>query len=176
MIWSDRAAVVRKFRRLLAGHDLKANGSHFDLWQETQQCLLGRVAATGITKVAAHWNPDQDCSVMHEWCFRHNFLADKHAVGAKFRREGDFWRLHHRHVLACDWVAQIGRKIHGVQLAISKAVVSAEKPAPPAFDPVECELPMPITHWARLPAPIIPVQAVRWYGDSVTLSQIVPFQ
>jgi ribonuclease HI len=54
MLWTDCAAVVRKFRRLVAGHTLSVNSAHADLWNEISVCLQNWQASTHITKVAAH--------------------------------------------------------------------------------------------------------------------------
>ncbi|CAL1170545.1 unnamed protein product [Cladocopium goreaui] len=70
MLWSDCDAVVRRVRKLLAGHAVKPNASHSDLWYEVQQCLSARVGITQITRVAAHQTDEGQGSVFAEWCFR----------------------------------------------------------------------------------------------------------
>ena len=166
MLWSDCEAAVRKFQRLVAGHTIKVNSSHADLWQEIQHCLAQCPATISITKVAAH-QPWHSGSVFHEWCFRHNALADRHAVAANSRRTDAFWDLYERHVCATDFVGSIGRLVQAVQLAISKYVVSADQPVSSQQEPRLCELAFPVSHWVPLPPPVIPAQAVRWYGEAL---------
>ena len=166
-IWTDCEAVVRKFHRLQAGHALKVNGSHFDLWTAIQSNLTRRPARTSLTKVAAHMQLDSATSILQEWCFHHNAIADRFAVAANFQRSDAFWELQARHSHACAMMRYYSGIVQSVQLAVSKEVVDAEKPVQVEQDPLLCELPLPTGHWARLPPPVIPPKAVRWYGDAV---------
>ena len=167
MIWSDCEAVVKRFRRVLAGHTIKPNSSHADLWLEIQQCAVHGPTTYSITKVAAHQSLEGDHGVFHEWCFRHNALADRCAVAANMRRPGSFWEMHARHVQAADFIHAINRLVQSIQLAISKQAVSADTPDRYQQEPQICELACPASHWVQLPAPVLPAQAVRWYGDEI---------
>eukprot|EP00435_Cladocopium_sp_Y103_P046664 s430_g13.t1 len=166
-LWTDCDAVVRRFRRLLAGHEVKMSASHSDLWREIAECLASRRGVTVITRVAAHQDPHHAASVLHEWCFRHNELADFHAVQANFARPVDFWQLHASHLQASDVIQGLNRMVQQVQLAISQEVVRNEQPVVVDTAPLECEVPLPTLPWKELPPLHVPEGAVRWYGDAV---------
>ena len=104
-IWTDCDAVVKKFRRLLAGSAVKVNSLHADLWGEIHQCLLDRAGPTCITRVAAHQCVETASTAFHEWCFRHNALADKHANQVNLARDEGFWCLYQRHLTATEGIA-----------------------------------------------------------------------
>ena len=146
---------------------MSVHSSHADLWLEIQQHIAHSQTSVGITKVAAHQSHEGAHGVFQEWCFRHNALADRHAVAANFRRSPEFWQLHARHVRAVDSIGSTNRLVQMVQLAISRQVVAADTPDHLMQEPQLCELACPEMHWACLPPPKIPVQAVRWYGDPV---------
>ena len=167
MIWTDCEAVVKKFRRLLAGHSLRSNGSHSDLWVDIQQLLQVIHATIGITKVSAHQALEGDYNLLQEWCFRHNGMADRCAVAANFNRTVQFWELHKRHARAVTRIGELNSTVQSVQLAISQQVVATDKPQQLQQDPQVCELPTLVSHWVELPPLIVPPQAVRWYGDAL---------
>ena len=73
-LWSDCSSVVRRVRRLLAGHQVRFNSAHADLWQEVALMLPERVGPTEITHVSAH-QPLHGATVFQEWCFRNSMLA-----------------------------------------------------------------------------------------------------
>eukprot|EP00435_Cladocopium_sp_Y103_P034195 s179_g8.t2 len=166
-IWSDCDAVVRRFRRLQAGHELKSNASHCDLWREIEACLHAHKGPIVLTRVAAHQKADNADLVLHEWCFRHNELADFHAVKANFDRPQSFWDLHADHVKACDAVLALNRMVQNVQLTISQEVVRNEQPVFVEVAPEMLEIPLPEQPWTPLPLLHIPDGAVRWYGDGL---------
>ena len=166
-LWTDCEAVVRRFRRLQAGHELKTNGSHFDLWSGVQLSLCLRPALTSITRVSAHVAVDSAETVLQEWCFYNNGVADQHAVEANFQRPDAFWDLHARHCKATAFVQYYSQLVQNVQLDISRDVVAADQSRTLEVDPEACVLPFPEPHWTKLPPPAIPLQAVRWYGDAV---------
>lgn len=64
-------------------------------------------------------------------------------------------------------MSRISRIVQSVQLAISREVVAADVHPTDNAEPLESQLPMPVTHWTKLPPPTIPQQAVRWYGDAI---------
>ena len=130
MLWTDCESVVRKFSKLLTGHCLKVNGTHADLWLEIQQCLRATPATLGITKVAAHQSLERDFGIFQEWCFRHNSLADKHAVAANFRRTEAFWDLKDRHCRAQDNIGTLNRLVQSVLLAEQWLMVRARISCP----------------------------------------------
>eukprot|EP00435_Cladocopium_sp_Y103_P071923 s83_g38.t1 len=164
-LWSDCDAVVRRFRKLQAGHEIKPSASHCDLWQEIAGCLLNRKGPTVITRVAAHQDSEQAASFLHEWCFRHNELADFHAVKANFARPDSFWSLRASHGQACDAIRVLNRMVQNVQLSISQEVVRNEQPTLVELAPAEIEVPLPDQPWTALPDFQVPEAAVRWYGD-----------
>ena len=90
-IWSDCDAVVKRCRRIWAGHEVKVNSLHADLWVEIQQCLRDRFGPTVFTHVSAHQTQDAAPTVVAEWCFHHNNLADKQAMHANNCRSRVFW-------------------------------------------------------------------------------------
>ena len=100
--------MFKKLRRLISGSHVRVNSAHADLWHCIEDALDGRRHRVVITRVAAHQCPDEAPSVMAEWCFRHNGLADKQAVRANFQRGEVFWDLQGRHSHA---VASIGFSI-----------------------------------------------------------------
>ena len=105
MLWSDCDAVVKKLRRLLAGHTVAINSTHADLCASIARSLRRRQARAGITKVAAHQDPLAAQTALEEWCFRYNHLADKHAVQACMERSEEFWELYARHCGAMAYVS-----------------------------------------------------------------------
>ena len=109
MIWCDCAAVVKRLRRMLAGHDIKQNCSHSDLWTLIRACLDERGGPTMITKVAAHQAEHTAKDVFTEWCVRHNSLADKQAVRANVTRTPFFWNMLQQHHHALDNITAINR-------------------------------------------------------------------
>ena len=167
MLWSDCDAVVRRVRKLLAGHAVKPNASHSDLWYEVQQCLSARVGITQITRVAAHQTDEGQGSVFAEWCFRHNDLADRQAVRANLTRSAYFWQLFQRHALAVDSVGWYNRNVQSFLLEVSKEVVRVAEPAFVDLASIPIELVAPNFTWHDLPSLDIPQAAIRWYGDSL---------
>lgn len=166
MIWTDCDAVVKRFRKTLAGHAVSPSSTHADLWSQISDLLQVRGYTIGITKVAAHQDPETARSVLEEWCFRHNHLADKHAVQANFDRTDDFWDLWDRHQRALGFASHYNQIMWQVQLKVSQAVVRGDQPLPVSVEPMECSLPLPGS-WPGLPPLAIPAGAVRWYGDSM---------
>ena len=138
-IWSDCAAVVKRMRKLLAGHVLKNGCSHSDLWQRIQACLQQRGGPTDITKVAAHQSEHDAEDFFSEWCIRHNGLADRQAVRANLERPQAFWTLFRLHVQALETITAINRAVQKVQLDISKAVVRLKEPVKVAMAPIELD-------------------------------------
>ena len=167
MLWSDCDAVVKKLRRLLAGHTVAINSTHADLWASIARSLRRRQARTGITKVAAHQDPLAAQTALEEWCFRYNHLADKHAVQACMERSEEFWELYARHCGAMAYVSHYNHLIWQVQLSISQQVVRAAQPVQVLLEPLGADLPLPTTPWMGLPAFTVPPGAVRWYGDKM---------
>ena len=164
-LWTDCDAVVKKFRRLLAGHEVSPNSAHGDLWQAISACLAVRTYSIEITKVAAHQDVTHAATALEEWCFRYNHLADKHAVQANYDRPPEFWELFERHRDAVAFTAHFNQLIWNVVLAVSQAVVREEQPLQVLVEPQESALPLPATNWRGLPPLSIPSKAVRWYGD-----------
>ncbi|CAL1139659.1 unnamed protein product [Cladocopium goreaui] len=116
-------------------------------------------------RVSAH-QPDDAGDVYKEWCFRHNGIADRHAVRANLTRDTDFWTLWRRHCTACEGIAWFNTHVHDVQLAISREATRNGSPAipQPLHEPA-CARPCP--SWVSLPPLQVPAAAVRWYGDSL---------
>ena len=167
MLWSDCDAVVKRFRKVLAGHAVSPNSTHSDLWTQIAECLQTRSYTVGITKVAAHQDVATASTALEEWCFRYNHLVDKHAVQANYARPEEFWELWERHKTALAFSSHYNHLIRHVLLKISQAVVRGEQPVQVHLEPVECALPLPATCWQELPALTIPAGAVRWYGDKM---------
>ena len=82
-LWSDCAAVVRKLRKLIAGHSVRANSTHADLWGEIERLVRHRTGQISITRVAAHQTLQGNETFFEEWCFRNNAFADKCAVSGQ---------------------------------------------------------------------------------------------
>lgn len=164
-IWTDCDAVVKRFRRLLAGQIVKTNSLHADLWLEIQQCLRDRGGPTYITHVSAHQSVDHASNFFAEWCFRHNSLADKQANHANFARPPVFWNLFHRHIQAREFVGGLNRDVQRVILSISQEVVRNEAPVRLEPEPQPVVDSPPPCQWTPLPAIRIPPAATRWYGD-----------
>lgn len=169
-IWTDSDAVVRRFRRIQAGHTVLTNSAHADLWKEIAQLLHACNHPCQITHVSAHRDPCAAENFLQEWCFVHNALADRMAVQANYSRDRSFWQLWATHQQACQVVAHYNRLVQGVQLTISQAVVRMEKPIAleEAGENAE-EVPVDMV-WDPLPPLQIPVAAVRWYGDPMVRS------
>ena len=172
MLWCDCAAVVKRLRRILAGHDVKKNCSHSDLWVQIRECLQERCGPVMITKVAAHQTENAAPDVFTEWCIRHNSLADKQAVRANLTRTRGFWYMFQQHIQALDNITAINRCVQQVQLASSQDVVRLGEPVKHDIAPIDLELPPPCRPWCPLPSLQIPDKAVRWYGDA-TVRRIV---
>ena len=164
-IWTDCDAVVRRFRRLQAGHVVKTNSIHGDLWAEIQQCQRDRHGPTVITHVAAHQSLDRAPDVFAEWCFRNNALANKQATNANLTRPSVFWELFHRHVMAIDFVEGLNRDVQKVILNISREVVRNDVPVQLEPEPQLVADQLPAGPWVQLPVLRIPTAATRWYGD-----------
>lgn len=164
-IWTDCDAVVRRLRRLLQGHAVKTNSLHADLWEDIRQCLQDRAGPTFVTRVSAHQDPDKAHSAFHEWCFRHNAAADRHANCANMARPDHFWHLFHRHSQALQFVNELNRNVQNVILTISREVVRHEKPVQLDVEPQEIGVPPPVGAWRPLPRLCLPAAAKRWYGD-----------
>ena len=165
-IWTDCAAVVRRMRRILAGHGIRTNSVHADLWIEIERLASMRGNAICITRVAAHQSLRGQETLLEEWCFKHNALVDKFAVQANQARGADFWHLHDRHVRAVTRVGELNSLIQRVLLDISRDVVSMEVPDIPDDLP-EQAFSVPCRPWRPLPTLSIPAGAVRWYGDAM---------
>ena len=128
MIWTDCDAVVCRFRKILAGHQIQMSSAHADLWSEIAQLLQSSQYPRQVTHVSAHQDPSCADTFLQEWCFVHNELVDKMAVQANYARDRTFWRLWASHCQACQFVFHYNRLVQRVQLAISQAVVRGEKP------------------------------------------------
>ena len=165
-LWTDCAAVVRRMRKILAGHGIRMNSAHADLWLEIERLTHMRSAEVCITRVAAHQRLQGHESLLEEWCFRHNALVDKFAVQANQSRGDGFWRLHARHVHAVNRVNDLSRLIQRVQLDISKEIVSME-PSDLPYELPELAFSVPCRPWRPLPPLCLPAGAVRWYGDAM---------
>ena len=169
MIWTDSDAVVRKFRRISAGHLVRMNSSHSDLWLEISQLLHDARAPRLITHVFAHRCIDLAENFLQEWCFLHNHLADQNAVHANYARDKPFRLLRGRHQAALRFTSHYNSLVQRVQLAISQAVVRMEKPVQLDAD---CDMghDVEVPTWSPLPELSLPQQAVKWYGDAVVRS------
>jgi len=164
-LWSDCDGVVRRLKRLISGHALHVNSAHYDLWAEIQMLVRQHEGTLVVARVSAH-QPDDAGDVYKEWCFRHNGIADRHAVRANLTRDTDFWTLWRRHCTACEGIAWFNTHVHDVQLAISREATRNGSPAipQPLHEPA-CARPCP--SWVSLPPLQVPAAAVRWYGDSL---------
>lgn len=166
-IWTDCNAVVKRMHKLLQGHALKPNSAHADLWKQIECCLQdfasGQVV---VTKVAAHRTIDSAFTPLEEWCFGYNSLADQAANLAQWNRSDQFWAFFDMHVNTVTASRMLSRKIQGVLVAISRAVIKdhdddmGDQRLDIAFPP-----PMPEDAWKPLQELRIPMAAVRWYGD-----------
>lgn len=168
-LWTDSEAVAKKFRKLLAGHEVSTNSAHADLWVEVVSLVRARIAPCHITHVAAHRSVDSAADFLQEWCFSHNAMADRAAVLANQTRDAQFWALHARHSQALAVMSHYAQIVHDVQLRISQAVVRAEKPIQLEMEPT-AELSPVRLQWQDLPTLQIPAAAVRWYGDTLVRS------
>lgn len=169
-LWTDCEAVVKRFRRIAAGGQVKMNSLHADLWLNIQANLQTRAGRTCITRVAAHQNFDFAPTAFHDWCYRHNDMADRAAVQANFAREPMFWQLYHRHLVARAGITRINRAVQNVQLEISREVLRNQSPLQPesVLQPPELvEIPLPDCPWKPLPKFRVPEGATRWYGDAM---------
>ena len=168
-LWTDCGAVVRRFLRLLEGHEPKPNCAHSDLWKLVYQCLgdfqRGQVV---IHKVVSHQKVSHACSPVEEWCFTHNAFADQTAMAAQRMRPDSFWTLFARHVNATVACQRISREVQTTMLAISKTVVN-ERDSSELIERGEMGVPMHASseQWTPLGPLTIPQTAVRWYGDEV---------
>ena len=166
-IWADCDAVVKRLRRIIAGCAIKTNSRHADLWLEIQRCLQDRGGPTSVTRVAAHQSADAAPSLLHDWCYRHNAIADKQAVRVNLARDHVFWNLYERHMVAVEGITYINRSVQQLQLAISREVVHNQAPLHIEPEPEEIEVPLPIIAWKPLPPLHVPGAASRWYGDDM---------
>lgn len=167
-IWTDSDAVLRKFRKIQAGHEVLTNSCHADLWTDITVLLRTRRYPCHVTRVSAHRSPDSANNFLQEWCFTHNAMADQAAVLANQSRDASFWDLHDRHCGALAAIGYYNRLVQNVQLLISREVVRGEKPVQLEADPEPA--PEETLRWTTLPSLQIPAAAVRWYGDSIVRS------
>ena len=124
-LWTDCSSVVRRLNRILAGHDVRPNSSHADLWLEIQIAVQNPKGPTFVAYVAAHQQLEDVHDFFTEWCFRHNSVADRQAVRANFTRDVQFWQLYYRHHSAVEVIYELNRTVQQVQLAISHEVAQA---------------------------------------------------
>ena len=164
-LWSDCDGVVRRLKRLISGHAISANSSHFDLWEEILKLVKQRDGTLFVARVSAHQHDDAG-DVYAEWCFRHNGIADRQAVRANLTRSAEFWIMWKRHCIACEGIDWFNGVVHEVQLAISREVTRQETPvlAQPLHEPASMR---PCPDWVSLPPLCLPAAAVRWYGESL---------
>lgn len=165
-LWTDCSSVVRRLNRILAGHDVRPNSSHADLWLEIQIAVQNRKGPTFVAYVAAHQQLEDVHDFFTEWCFRHNSVADRQAVRANFTRDVPFWQLYYRHHSAVEVIYELNRTVQQVQLAISHEVLRQDTPVliEPLHEPC---CPVPGAVWRQLPTLQLPTAALRWYGDSL---------
>ena len=169
-IWTDCDAVVKKVKKIQAGHEVLTNSGHADLWTEITCLLRTRKYPCHITHVSTHRNPDYAVNFLQDWCFSHNALADQAAVAANQTRDGMFWDLHERHCQATAVMSHYNCLVQTVQLRISQEVVREEKPVLLEAEVPEVDEPHVRLHWTGLPSLQIPPAAVRWYGDALVRS------
>ena len=165
-IWTDCSSVVKRCKRILAGHDVRPNGAHADLWLEIQNAIRNRQGPTFVAFVAAHKSAEDAETVFAEWCFRHNGVADRQAVRANLSRDDKFWQLYHRHFTATESIQTINRTVQRVQLAISQEVLRQEMPVLVETTHVPYSS-VPGDVWRPLPELWLPPAAIRWYGDTL---------
>ena len=120
-IWSDCQGVVNGVRRLQQGiWRLSPNMSHFDRWEQIQQCLES--AEVVIMQVYSHIAPSVGDSYLEFWGFWHNSLVDIAARRVNEARGAKFWALWKR----CELDLQQARRRN---LAIAQLIVETGKRA-----------------------------------------------
>ncbi len=125
-IWSDCQGVVGGVRRLQQGvWRLSPNMSHFDRWEQIQQCLDSKVEVT-IMQVYSHIAPAVGSSYIEFWGFWHNSLVDIAATRVNEARGTPFWDLWKQ----CREDLQQSRQVN---LAIAQLVVATGKRADQTF-------------------------------------------
>ena len=168
-LWTDCGAVVRRFSRLLVGHEPKMNSAHADLWllvfHELQNFTVGQVS---ITKVTAHQSVARANTLLEEWCFTHNSYADQAANLAQWRRPDSFWTFFAQHVNATCACQKISRDIQNVLLAISRAAIR-DKDTQEDCDRSDLGAPTPVpaNAWKGAGVMHFPAAAVKRYGDAI---------
>eukprot|EP00435_Cladocopium_sp_Y103_P066917 s3_g29.t1 len=167
MIWTDCAAVHKRFVKLLAGEVPQPSWSHSDLWTSIHVLLVSLgTERFGITKVAAHQSPD-GLTAFEEWCFSHNTLADRAAVRANFARPRSFWEFYAKHVSVCNGAMAISFHVQQVLLRVSRAAVQYEELRDVTPEPAVVEEIPAAPFWRGLGPMILPKAASRWYGEPV---------
>ena len=166
-LWCDCQAVVNRVKKLLLGKPVRANSPHADLWQRVATALCEfHSDQVCITKVAAHRDVHLAVTPLEEWAFWHNHLADQAASGGHFCRPSWFWEFYSGHVSSITACHDISRKVQGVLLSISKAVVQADaEESGDLRDDLCVSPPVPGDAWKPLGPLTVPTLAVRWYGD-----------
>ena len=166
MIWSDCAAVVKRFQRIVDGRSVRINSSNSDLWTAIQSDLCSAPGLIQITKVRAHQSPEQALTALEEWCFQYNGVADRVASRANTGRPRSFWELLRRHVQACCKVDEWHGKVSTTLISVSNLVfdgmgdLDVQPPEAPAAPLAPQCLALPAK-------PDLPAAAVRWYGQEV---------
>jgi hypothetical protein len=172
MLWTDCAAVVRRFRKCLHVVQPRTNSAHADLWTAIFDCLQEcRAGQIGITKVTAHQGMKNAFGPLEEWCFFHNHLVDRAAAQAQWRRPEGFWNFYAKHVSAVSASRDLSRTVQRTLLAISQIVVRTQDEASDHERDELCQSPpVPLSAQHTLTCLSVPAAAVRWYGDGVTRS------
>ena len=167
MLWSDCLSVVRRFRKIAAGQEVRINSPNADLWLQFHEAFWGCAVPPEITKVQAHRDALAAPTALEEWCYLHNSFADRAAAYANSARGSDFWKLFSRHVNACKQIDEWNGQIQQVLLRTSRMVLQNTMPRPQVEPPVVA----PPPGWIHLPGlPQPPAQAVKWYGLPVVRS------
>ena len=168
-VWSDCAAVVASFRRILRGEPVPPNHPHRDLWEPIAADVRRLGASTlQITKVASHVQiADDKVSPLQSWCAFHNSRVDAVAGDFNLARGQDFWDFYTKHTAAVGLATRISREVQHVQLAISRVVLRENDGSKQveATEALSTPVVNPLPEWSPLPTlQRLPAQAVRWYG------------
>eukprot|EP00438_Fugacium_kawagutii_P006882 Skav204951 [mRNA] locus=scaffold3104:98266:103272:- [translate_table: standard] len=161
LVWCDNDAVVRGLGRLLrTRRKPKPSKPHFDLWSRVWSLvILLRPGQLRVQKVLSHGDLASTASLVEQWAFWHNGLADKAAAGANVRRPDDFMRVWQAAKSSVVGNLELMKFVFKVHLHTAKRALNSA-PSPPDTHPSEAV----VTNVGE--ADLILPQAWQWTAES----------
>lgn len=127
-IWSDNAALVWGFRKLLHGNSrLKPSRPHYDLWDALKQLVTqldeGQLS---IVKVLSHVDHAKATNALESWSFFHNEVTD-HATRANSMRPPEVLKQLKKTAAAVKQAAALHRAILNVHVRTARRALAAPR-------------------------------------------------